>query len=102
MNLPAAFFCAFVALWCPAATALASGPPQHAALPRDPVRLLERAQQFWTAVASGRRLQASELVLPERKESFLSGTPVPVLKANVLAVNVTGNPTEASVQVSIE
>jgi hypothetical protein len=102
MRLSAAFLCAFVSLCCPAYSAIAPGPAQNAGVPRDPEKLLKRAQRFWTAVAAGRRLQASEFVLPERKESFVSGTPLPVLKANVVAINVTDRPTQASVQVGIE
>jgi hypothetical protein len=77
-------------------------PAQDVRLPRDPQKLLERAQRFWTALASGQRLQAAEFVLPEKKESFVSGNPLPVLSAKVLAVNVTSDPTRASVQIGID
>src|SRR3989442_2780014 len=96
-----AVLCFFVSLWSPAYLVV-SAATQIAVLPRDPEKLLQRVQRFWTAVASGRRLQAAEFVLPERKESFESGTPLPVLKANVVAINVTDRPTQASVQVGIE
>jgi len=77
-------------------------PAQDLRLPRDPERLAQRVQRFWTALASGHRLQAVEFVVPEKKELFLSGNPGPVLQAKVRAIDLTDDPTRATVQISID
>ena len=75
---------------------------QDLRLPRDPDKLVERARKFWTAMASGNRLQALELVLPEKKNLFLSGNPVPILKASVLGLDLTADTSKATVRVGID
>ena len=74
---------------------------QDLRLPRDTDKLIARAQRFWTSVASGQRLQALEFVLPEKKNLFISGNPVPVLKARVQGVDLTADPDQATVRVSL-
>jgi hypothetical protein len=52
-------------------------------------------------MTSGQRLQAAEFVLPEKKNVFVSGNPVPVVKANVVGVDLTSNRDAAIVRVSL-
>src|SRR5216117_1230146 len=77
-------------------------PAQDLRLPRNPERLIERVQKFWSAITSGQRLQALEYVLPEKKDLFLTGTPMPILKANVLGLDLTNVLDRASVRINIE
>ena len=77
-------------------------PAQDLRLPRDPERLIERVQKFWSAMTSGQRLQALEFILPEKKELFLTGTPIPILKANVLGLDLTTAHDRAAVRINIE
>jgi hypothetical protein len=85
----------FLCLFVPSAFA------QDLRLPRDPEKLIERVQTFWRHMASGQRLQAAEFVIPEKKNLFLSGNPVPVLKANVLGLDFTPDPNTANVRVTL-
>src|SRR5262245_4228387 len=75
---------------------------QKFALPRNPDRLVERAQNFWSAVVSGQRLGALQFVLPEKKNLFLTGNPVPLLKAEVLGIDLTADPTQARVRIRLD
>jgi hypothetical protein len=77
-------------------------PAQDLRLPQNPDRLIERVQKFWSAMTSRRRLQALEYVLPEKKELFLTGTAMPILKANVLGLDLTNAPDRAAVRVNVE
>jgi len=81
--------------------AIPSAFAQDLHLPRDPDKLIQRVQAFWRSVSSGQRLQAAEFVLPEKKNTFLSGNPVPVIKATVLGVDLTPNSDMATVRVSL-
>jgi hypothetical protein len=74
---------------------------QDLRLPRDSEKLIQRAQAFWRAMASGQRLQAADFVLPEKKNTFLSGNPVPVIKASVAGLDLTPDPNAANVRVSL-
>jgi len=74
---------------------------QNLRLPRDSDKLVERVQVFWQNVVSGQRLQAAEFVLPEKKNIFLSGNPVPVLKATVVGVDLTPDRVMATVRVNL-
>ena len=74
---------------------------QDLQLPRDSEKLIVRAQRFWSSLTSGQRLQALEFVLPEKKNSFLSGTPLPILQAKVQGVDLTTDPGQAIVRVSL-
>src|SRR5262245_16463195 len=74
---------------------------QELRLPRDPEKLIERVQAFWRSMTSGQRLQAAEFVIPEKKNLFLSGNPVPVLKASVLGLDFTPDPNMATVRVGL-
>lgn len=82
------------------ATILSSA--QSLRFPRDPDALLDRAQKFWMAITTSQRSRAMEYVLPEKRDLFLSGAAMPVLRAKVLGVDVTGNPQEAAVRVSLD
>jgi len=74
---------------------------QNLRLPRDPDKLIERVQAFWQNMASGQRLQAAEFVLPEKKEVFISGNPLPVVKAGVVGVDLTPDRDMATVRVNL-
>src|SRR4051812_18653035 len=82
------------------ATILSSA--QGLRFPRDPDALLDRVQKFWMAITTSQRSKALEYVLPEKRDLFLSGSALPVLKARVLGVDVTGSPEEAGVRVSLD
>ncbi len=75
---------------------------QNPRLPRDPEKLIARAQRFWNAMTSGQRLQALEFILPEKKNLFISGNAVPILKATVLGVDLTTEPGKANVRVGLD
>src|SRR6266850_754064 len=89
-----------ILLLCFLATVFVSA--QDLRLPRDPEKLLPRVQRFWTAVAAGQRLQALEFVLPDKKELFLAGTPIPVLKARVVGLDLSADSEHAAVRVSLD
>jgi len=82
--------------------ATVSLPAQDLRLPRDPEKLLPRVQRFWTAIAAGQRFQALEFVLPEKKELFLAGTPIPILKARVVGLDLSADSEHAAVRVSVD
>src|SRR6266566_3408619 len=75
---------------------------QDLRLPRNSERLIERAQRFWSALASNQRLQALEFILPEKKDLFLTGSPMPVLKAKVLGLDLTNQLDRAAVRISVD
>src|ERR1041385_8529371 len=74
---------------------------QNLRAPRDIDKLVERVQVFWQDVVSGQRLQAAEFVLPDKKNIFLSGNPVPVVKATVVGVDLTSDRDMATVRVTL-
>jgi hypothetical protein len=75
---------------------------QNLRLPRDPDKLIDRAQRFWAAMAASQRTKALDFVLPEKKDTFLSGTSVPIVKAKVLGLDLTSNADQATVRVAID
>ena len=75
---------------------------QDGRLPREPEKLIDRVQKFWTAITSGQRVQALEFVLPEKKNLFLSGTPMPILKAKVLGLDLTTDSNRAVVRITLD
>src|SRR6267142_2893205 len=75
---------------------------QNLQLPRNSEKLVERVQRFWAAIVSGRRLQALEFILPEKKDLFLSGTPIPILSAKMIGLDLTSDSSRAAVRTSIE
>jgi len=75
---------------------------QNHRLPRDTQKLIERAQAFWTAIVAGHRIEAVAFVAPDKKDLFLSGSPIPVLRAEVVGLNLTDHPDQAQVRTSIE
>ena len=78
------------------------GSAQDLRLPREPEKLIDRSQTFWNLLTSNQRLRALEFILPEKREAFLSGSSVPILKAKVLGLDLTGNREEAFVRIGIE
>jgi hypothetical protein len=99
MPLMKKSFCLTVALIFLSSTAIFA---QKLQLPRDPEKLLRRAESFWTAMISGRRLQASEFVLPEKKDLFVSGSSSPVTKATIVGLDLAADPGRAAVRVTLE
>src|SRR5437762_4598762 len=81
--------------------AIPSAFAQDLRLPRDPDKLIERVQAFWHDMVSGQRLQAAEFVLPEKKNLFLSGNPLPVVRASVVGVDLTPDRDRATVRVNL-
>ncbi len=75
---------------------------QNLRLPRDPDKLIDRAQKFWEALTTKQRSKALEFVLPEKRDLFLSGTPMPILRAQVLGLDLTSNGNEAAVRISTQ
>src|SRR2546422_7578943 len=78
------------------------GSAQDLRLPRDPEKLIARSQTFWNLLTSNQRLRALEFILPDKRETFLSGAAFPILKAKVLGLDLTENLDEALVRISIE
>src|ERR1051325_10937688 len=77
-------------------------PAQNRHLPRDSQKLIERAQAFWAALVGGKRIEALNFVAPNKKNLFLSGSPVPIIRAEVVALDLTDRPDQAQVRVSLE
>ena len=75
---------------------------QNRQLPRDSQQLIERAQAFWSALVSGRRIDALAFIAPDKKNLFLSGSPVPIIRAEVVGLNLTDHPDQAQVRTTIE
>jgi len=53
-------------------------------------------------MVSNRRVQALEFVLPDKKDLFLSGNPMPILSAKVIGLDLTSDPNRAVVRTNIE
>jgi len=70
-------------------------------LPRDPEKLVTRAQSYWTYVVSGQKTKALDFVLPDKREAFLAATNAPVLDAKVEGLNLTEDTQHASVRVQM-
>src|SRR5947209_2401247 len=83
-----------------AGTALISD--QALRLPRDADKLIDNAQKFWSEMTTNQRSKALEFVLPEKRDLFLSGSPLPVLKVRVLGLDLTSRPEEALVRISMD
>ncbi len=83
-------------------TFITLGSAQDLRLPREPEKLIDRSQTFWNLLTSNQRLRALEFILPEKREAFLSGGSVPILKAKVLGLDLTSNLEEAFVRIGIE
>src|SRR5207249_2906055 len=56
----------------------------------------------WSAMTSGQRLQALEYVLPEKKDLFLTGSVMPILKAKVLGLDLTNELDRAAVRINLD
>src|SRR3989442_1499858 len=87
------FLCAAVSIVTPA---------QDLRLPRDTQKLIQRAQSFWAAIVAGHRVEALGFVLPEKKDLFLSGSSMPVIRAEVVGLDLTKNADRAEVRTTIE
>src|SRR5579862_3634376 len=82
------------------ATTLTSA--QALRLPRDSDKLIDSVQKFWTAMTMSQRYKALEFVLPEKRDLFLSGSSMPVIKARLLGLDFTSKPDEAMVRISLD
>jgi hypothetical protein len=71
-------------------------------LPRESERLVMRAQSFWASMVNGQVLKATEFVLPETRDAFLSQKFSPTLGAKVLGVDLTGDPDQATIRIEIQ
>src|SRR5947209_10246194 len=71
-------------------------------LPRNPEKLIDRAQTFWTLITSNQRFRALEFVLPEKRDLFLAGRALPILKAKVVGLDVTTNVERGAVRTTVE
>ena len=91
--------CRLLALFL-SATVFSSAQDLH--LPRDTNKLIDRAQKFYAAITSNQRLRALDFVLPEKRELFLSGSPMPILKAKLVGLDLTTTANQAVVRVSAE
>jgi hypothetical protein len=78
------------------------GSAQDLRLPRDPDKLIDRVQTFWMAMTTNQRYKAVEFVLPEKRNLFLSGSAMPVLRAKVAGLDFTTNPDEALIRISMD
>ena len=94
------FACNFLALALLLAAVVAFA--QDARVPREPEKLVERAQKFWALVVSGRRFEALEFVLPDKKNLFLSGNPMPILRAKVVGIDFGTDPDHATLRTAVE
>src|SRR5215510_13863027 len=83
-----------------ALTTLVSG--QNLRLPRDPDKLIDRAQKFWVAMTSRQRTKALDLVLPEKRDAFLSESFMPIIKARVIGLDLTTAADHAVVRVALD
>ena len=79
-----------------------AGFSQAPRLPRDPDKLIARAQMFWANIAAGQRLKALEFVLPEKKDAFISGDRTPLAGVRVTGLNLTSDPEVASVRIEAD
>jgi hypothetical protein len=75
---------------------------QSLRLPRDPDKLIDRAQKFWAAMTSSQRFKALDFVLPEKRNAFASGTPMPITKARIVGLNLTTAPDQAIVRIAVD
>src|ERR1700745_2280586 len=75
---------------------------QDLRLPRDPEKLMLRAQNFWAAIGARQRLQALDFVLPEKKDLFFSGNVPPIVSAKVLGLDLTTDINHAAIRVNLE
>ncbi len=71
-------------------------------IPRDFNKLVDRAQDFWTAMAANQRLKALEFVVPEKKEFLLSSGGMPFVDPQMVGIDFTGDVNRASVRVSVK
>src|SRR5437899_12725496 len=87
------------------ALCLSSIPPsfsQEARLPRNPEQLIDRALSFWTLIASNQRFRALEFVLPEKRDLFVAGRAMPILKARVVGLDVTTDADRGAVRTTVD
>jgi len=82
-------------------TPQASAVPPVTYLPRDSEKLISRARQFWGSLVSGKKTAAVELVLPAKRDAFLASSSQVPLRATVVGVDLTADPTKANVRLQV-
>ena len=75
---------------------------QEFRLPRNPDKLIDRALNFWALISSNQRFRALEFVLPEKRDLFVAGRALPILKAKVVGLDVTTNAERGAVRTAVE
>ena len=75
---------------------------QESRLPRNPDKLIDRALSFWALITSNQRFRALEFVLPEKRDLFVAGRTLPILKAKVVGLDVTANAERGAVRTTVE
>jgi len=75
---------------------------QEVRLPRNPEKLIDRALAFWALITSNQRSRALEFVLPAKRDLFLAGRAMPVLKAKVVGLDLTTKADQGAVRTTVE
>src|SRR2546425_435142 len=75
---------------------------QEFRLPRNPEKLVDRAQTFWALITSNQRFRALEFVLPEKRDLFVAGRAMPILKARVVGLDVTTDADRGAVRTTVD
>jgi len=75
---------------------------QSLRLPRNPDKLVTRADAFWTFMVAGQRNKALDFVIPEKRDAFLSSNAMPIFGAKVVAVDLTDDLLHGAVRVELE
>lgn len=70
--------------------------------PRDLPKLISRAQEFWTAIASGRRLTALEYVRAQKKEFLLNSGGTPFVQPRIVGVDFASDTRHAFVRTAVK
>src|SRR5262245_16665063 len=91
-----------VALLCVLLSAtLAVSQTNKVHFPRETQKLIDRAQEFWNGLVAGQRMKTIDLVLPDRRDAFIAGSPLPILAAKVASIDVTEDVNRATVRVEV-
>jgi hypothetical protein len=71
-------------------------------LPRDDAKLITRAQAFWSSMLSGEYTKAVNLVLPEKRDLFLSSRSSPLLAARIVGLDLSDDPQIGKLRVELQ
>src|SRR5262245_24724674 len=70
-------------------------------VPRDPEKLVARAQEYWSYVIAGQRLKAVQFVVPQKRDAFVSIATLPASGAKVAGIELTNDGTRATLRVQL-